>query len=248
VVTPPQPPSLRDKQQRSQLTQRLIALAEMPDDGPQIDSTLLSITQLTADLVDPVTYASVTGKPSGAPTTVAASSDVAVAIDEAQYLDDAGPCLEALKHGQPMAVPDITATMIWPGFRQVAYRLGLRASLSVPLFAGRGSPIAALNLYGRDRAAMGSLRAAVWAAYDTETASSDPDRLDALDPGSVALVAGLTGALGVRSVIQQAIGVVIAHQHASPDAAYVALRLRAAETGLSLVATAASVISEQQQS
>jgi hypothetical protein len=246
-VTPPQPPSPRDQRQRSQLTQRLIALAEMPDDGPQIDSMLLSITQLTADLVDPVTYASVTAQRSGALTTVAASSDVAVAIDEAQYLDDAGPCLEALKDGQPIAVPDVTATMTWPGFRQAAYRLGLRASLSVPLFAGRGSSIAALNLYSRDRAAMGSLRAAVWAAYDTETASSDPDRLDALDPGSVALVAGLTGALGVRSVIQEAIGVFIALQHASPDAAYVALRLRAAETGLSLVATAAAVISEQQQ-
>jgi hypothetical protein len=147
----------------------------------------------------------------------------------------------------PSQPPDVTATMIWPGFREAAYRLGLRASLSVPLFAGRGSFIAALNLYGRDRAAMSSLRAAVWAAYDTEPASSDADHSDALDSGSVALVAGLTGALGVRSVIQQAIGVVIARQHMSPDAAYVTLRPRVAETSLSLVVAATAVISEWQQ-
>ncbi len=41
--------------------------------------------------------------------------------------------------------------MRWPGFRDTAYRLGLHTSLSIPLFAGRGEPIAALNLYDPTR-------------------------------------------------------------------------------------------------
>ena len=44
----------------------------------------------------------------------------------------------------------IDTTMAWPGFRQAAARMGLHASLSVPLFAGSGATIAVLNLYGHD--------------------------------------------------------------------------------------------------
>jgi hypothetical protein len=89
----------------------------------------------------------------GAYATVAASSDLAV-VDEAQYRDNAGPCLDALDTGSPAAVPEIAATMSWPGFRDVAVNPGLRASLSVPIFAGSGKTIAALNLYGRHCGAM----------------------------------------------------------------------------------------------
>jgi hypothetical protein len=247
VATQPQPPSAPDQGKEGRLTQQLVALAGMPDDDPRIGSTLLAIAQLTADLVDPVSYASVTAHRQGAHATVAASSDMAVAVDAAQYADGAGPCLDALDGNQPVAVPDVSATMTWPGFRETAFRLGLRAALSVPLFAGRGTAIAALNLYGHDRAAMGVLTAAVHITYGTEPSSPDADPADGLGSGARALIAGLAGAFGVRSIIQQAIGVMIAHQHTGPDAAYATLRLRGAQTGLSLTQIAAAVIAEQQR-
>ena len=49
--------------------------------------------------------------------------------------------------------------MTWPGFREAATAMGLHASLSIPLFAGSGAPIAALNLYSHDLLAMAPLNA-----------------------------------------------------------------------------------------
>jgi hypothetical protein len=90
----------------------------------------VTIAQLSADLIAPVAYASITAYRDDAVTTVATSSEIALAVDQAQYAEQAGPCLDALDTASPIAVPNIAATMRWPGFRDSAYRLGVSASLS----------------------------------------------------------------------------------------------------------------------
>jgi hypothetical protein len=251
VTTRSQPPAA-PHQRASPLEQCLTVLAGTPDDSSWINGQLVTIAQLASDLVAPASYASVTGHHDEGYTTVAASSDVALAVDEAQYADQDGPCLRALDTGSPVSVPDVAATMRWPGFREAAFTLGLRASLSIPLFAGRGTTIAALNLYGRDPEAMAPLAAAVWGAFDpdgpAEEAADGPAGEAGrrpLDPGGAGLVAGIAGAFAVRALIQQAVGVIIAETQRTADAAYLVLRERSAETGLALSDTAAAVITEQ---
>jgi hypothetical protein len=232
--TPPLP------RHRRELDDTLVSLAGTPDDHSSVEDHLITIAQLSAARISAVSYASVTSRQEGAYTTVAASNDIAVAVDQAQYADRAGPCIEALETAKPLAVPDIAVTMRWPGFRDTAYRLGLHTSLSIPLFAGRGESIAALNLYGRDPASMTALTAAVWAVYD-EAAPTSPDFPD-LDPGGVELVDGLIDAFAVRAIIQQAIGILIATHHITLDSAYATLRLRAADAEQSLLDSAQAVI------
>ena len=58
--------------------------------------------------------------------------------------------------------------MTWPRFRDVAAGLGLQASLSIPLSAGRGDVVAALNLYGHDMIAMATLGSRVLSLYVVE--------------------------------------------------------------------------------
>jgi hypothetical protein len=231
-------------QQIGLLQQQLIGLAGTPDDSAQVAGDLVVITQLAADRIAAVDYASVTSRYEGAYATVAASSDLASAIDEAQYRDDAGPCLEALEAGYPAAVPEIATTMTWPGFRDVAVKFGLRASLSVPLFAGSGRTVASLNLYSRHPSAITPLGAAVWAAYDPDW--SEPWNHDDLEPGGRELVGGLIGALALRNMIQQAIGVLMSTTARTADLAYLALRTQAADSDTSLIDTAAHVIEQQQ--
>ena len=113
------------------------------------------------------------------------------------------------------------------------------------MFAGRGTAVAALNLYGRDPAALAPLTVAVWTTYDPHDLGGSAHSRD-LDEGGEALVAGLAGAFAVRARIQQAVGVVMATQHRTPEAAYLALRMRAAETGTTLIEAATAVIDEQQ--
>jgi hypothetical protein len=224
------------------LRDRLIALAGTPDDGDTVAADLIVIAQLAADRVAAVSYASVTSRDTEGYTTVAASSDLAVAVDEAQYADDAGPCLDALAAGWPAGVPDIAATMTWPRFRETAVELGLHASLSVPLFAGRGTPIAALNLYGRRPEEMRSLIQAVLSVFEDGGGHGDVSGLDA---GTRELVAGLTGAFAVRSVIQQAMGVVMSVSGYGPHGAYLALCSRAVEAGAPLAEIARRLTSGQ---
>jgi hypothetical protein len=235
--TPPLP-----RQHRGRLSDTLVTLAGTPDDHCAVEGHLITIAELSAQHVAAVSYASVTAHRQGAYTTVAASNDIAHAVDQAQYADQQGPCLEALDTGRPLPVLDIAATMRWPGFRDTAYRLGLHTSLSVPLFAGRGKPIAALNLYGHDPTTMMKLTAAVWATYDQPSPIS-PDCAD-LDPGGAELVTGLSDAFAVMATIQQAIGVLAAKQPSSPDRAYAILRIRAVNAGKTLLGTATDVITE----
>jgi hypothetical protein len=224
------------------LPDRLIGLAGTPDDSSAVGAHLIVITQLAAARIPAVRYASITSRYEGAYATVAASNDLIIAVDQAQYADGTGPCLDALDGGSTVAVPEIAATMAWPGFRETAFRLGLRASLSIPLFAGSGRSIAALNLYGHDPATMQTLTTAVWATFDSEHGGiPDPD----IDAGTRELTAGLIAAHALRSMIQQAVGIIMSTTGHTADRAYLTLRTEAAESGRSLPDTAARLIAHQ---
>jgi len=225
------------------LHDRLVTLAGTPDDDPGIGADLTAIAQLAADRVAAVEYASMTANGPDGYVTVAASSDLAAAVDRAQYADDAGPCLDALDSGRPAVVSEISATMQWPGFRVAASRLGLNASVSIPLFAGRGVPMAALNLYGRHPDTMRALSTAVRWAYGVDD-TPDGGRSE-LDAGGSELVAGLIGAFAVQAVLQQAIGVVIALTGSDADDAYATLCRRAIDHDIGLTDAASHIISGQ---
>jgi hypothetical protein len=224
------------------LAAALSTLAGTPDDATNLDELLITIAQLAADVVEPVSYASVTANRAGAPTTVAASSQLAYDVDLAQYADQAGPCLDALTDGKPVDVPHVAAVMAWPGFRDTAWRLGLRASLSVPLFAASGAPTAALNLYAHDPDPMTALTRRVWALYDTGTNhDQDHDRLPDVQDGSQQILDGLAAAFNIRAVIQRALGVIMVRHHVTADTAYLILRAKADDTGATLTAVATAI-------
>jgi hypothetical protein len=241
-MTTPQPPSDPDPG-LGPLAHSIVVLAGMPDDASAVDEQLVLITRLAAERVAAADYASVTAIRQGAYTTVAASSELAVAVDEAQYAEQAGPCLEPMHTGTPVPVPDIAATMAWPGFRHEAVKLGLRASVSIPLYAGSGVPVAVLNLYGRDEAAMAPLTDAVWRMHKPDPGAGSR-QAEGLEPGAGELMAGLAEAIAIRATIQQAVGVIMAWHAVGALDAYLSLRARAAETGRSLPTTAAAIIQE----
>ncbi len=222
------------------LGRSIVTLAGTPDDASDIDLLLASIARLAADQVTPVAYASITAVRNRAYTTVAASSALATAVDLAQYADDSGPCLDALADGIPVGVDDMDTTMAWPGFRRQAAQLGLTASLSVPLFAGSGATIAALNLYSHDAMAMIPLTARVAVLYDVEFAG-EPGPDEPFVEAGADLVNGLVGALQVHALIQRAVGLIMATEECTAATAYFSLRLRAADTGGGLTEAAAAV-------
>jgi hypothetical protein len=225
------------------LAEAIIVLAGTPDDMPGIDTQLQSIVQLAADRVGAADYASSTKLQDNAYSTVAASSAVAEAVDAAQYDEQAGPCLQALDSGVPVTVPDLNRTIRWPKFRETAIKLGLHASVSMPLFVGSGKTVAALNMYGRDAVAMEPLIVGVWALFrPDELLPADRPDLQPLDAGGEELLNGFAEALTTQSTIQLALGVIMGHDHVNSEEAYLSLRLQAAQTDADLLTVASEIV------
>jgi hypothetical protein len=226
---------------RGPLAEALVTLAGTPDDLPTIDEQLTTLVLLAVNRVTGVDYASVTALRDEAYVTVAASSELALAVDKAQYADDDGPCLQSLRDQAPVTVQDIAATMAWPGFREAAARMGLHASVSIPFAAGSGRTIAALNLYARDLAAVAPLIVGVPALYDLSRVPPT-EILQSVTGGAAELLAGCADALSVHATIQRAIGVLMAQTHSGAADAYAGLRIQAADAGVSLLAAASVII------
>ena len=88
------------------------------------------------------------------PSTLASSHDDIRSVDEAQYENDAGPCVSAMREGRPVAVEDFTREDRWPQLTDKAAAIGVRSSLSLPLSDG-------------DRYSVGSMGASDWAGSES---------------------------------------------------------------------------------
>jgi hypothetical protein len=218
----------------------LVGLAGSPDDSPAVDTYLRELVEIVPRLVDSVDYASVTVRRDGTYSTPARSDELAVAVDEAQYAADEGPCLDALEAREPVGVEYTPAGENWPRFREKAYSVGVYASLSIPLFTAGGAVVAALNLYARDPAAMAGLIARVVDLFhgSEDPATDEVDDRPPLDPGGAELVEGLRAALRVHDDIQHALGMLMGRRQLSAAGAYATLCEIAAKEDLSLHAVA----------
>jgi GAF domain-containing protein len=83
----------------------------------------------------------------GSDATAAYHGDAALALDEAQYEADDGPCLRAFRTGELVRVAHIAEVADrWPKFVAAAGEAGIVSSLSLPLML-RTEVVGALNLY-----------------------------------------------------------------------------------------------------
>lgn len=149
--------------------------------------------------------------------TIGWSSDSAREVDEIQYSLAQGPCLTAAKEGREVYVPDLFDEERWgPDYATAVAAHGLRSVLSVP-FHLQGEAQAALNLYsdvphkfdgdaavrarGYTREISQALRLAVRFSLHTDSATN------------------LRAALESRTVIDTAVGIVMAQNRCSQESA-----------------------------
>ena len=206
----------------------------------KVETFLQQLTELVAGLVEPPASCGITVRRDGQPLTVASSDDRAEALDESQYATSEGPCLHSLRTGEPVAIPDMATELRWPAYMARAREHGLRRSLSLPLTV-QGSTVGAMNIYGFDGSAalQGETRQQleVFAGQASGALLLATSRAE--DDG---LRTQLEQALSSRTVIDQALGILMAEQRCNAEQAFDLLRMRSQSSQRKLRDVAADLI------
>jgi GAF domain-containing protein len=235
VVTDPQHPRQDPRSVALELQSLLLGA-----DG--IESFLADVAMAAAGAVESAHSCGVTVQAtSTSPVMGATTDDFARQMDDIQYAVNDGPCLNCLRHGAPVLVADIRTDVRWPAFARRGTQEGAGASLSVPMSVD-GRTVGALNLYTRIANGLSDVDQARATQFAAQAS------------GAVALglrlaereerERNLETALGSRSVIDQAMGVLMAQARISADEAFEILRRRSQTANIKLRDIAASVIAE----
>jgi GAF domain-containing protein len=204
-----------------------------------LDAFLRELAVVTVRALPAAVACGVTLQPDGRPRTVSASGELAMQVDEIQYSVNAGPCLDAMRTGDVHYVRDFGAETRWPQFTTAALGYGVRGCLSTPLQILNGSA-GALNVY-----------AATVDAFDT-AARDQALAFAEYAAGAVALALrmarqaevseDLRTTLASRSIIDQAMGVIMGQQRCTAQEAFAVLRRASQQRNVKIAAIAAGVV------
>lgn len=204
-----------------------------------VDSVLGELASRTTRVLD-LAGCGVTLAREGRLEFVAGVPDDLAALEHEQTAGRTGPCVEAFRTAEIVAVEDLAAYHeLWPGYLEVADRVGVRAVAGIPMCL-ENQVVGAVNLYSdtvriwtrRDLAAARVLAnlATVFvinaSMYDTQKRLAEQ----------------LQGALDSRIVIEQAKGVLANHHGISVDAAFERIRRHARRHSTTVRAVAEAIM------
>jgi GAF domain-containing protein len=204
-----------------------------------VEQFLHEMAVLAARLVSGGLSCGMTMQSNGRPVTVACSDPVAAQVDEVQYQLDDGPCLHAMRDGHMVRIEDTAEKAGWPEFETQAASYGIRSCLALPLSAD-GKPVGALNLYARTASAFGAAetRRAENFAENASGALTLAIRL----ASHAALIEQLRSSLTSRTVIDHALGIIMAREHCTQARAFAILRTASQNSNVKLRDIASAVV------
>lgn len=194
----------------------LTALAGVVLTQSDLEATLVEVCRIAARAVPNADGASVTTFPQGRPG-VLGDDEWAASLDELQYAEHEGPCLDAFRTGNAFRVRDLAAETRWPSYVPRAVERGARSMMSMPM-AAEGSLIGALNVYAREPDAFDAQAAAI--ADIIAAHAGLASQVSVAYFGHRTLAEQLSDAMQSRAVIEQAKGVIMATQHCAADEAF----------------------------
>jgi PAS domain-containing protein len=188
------------------------------------NDVLQDIARAAVDIIPGATHAGVTLlKRGGEVETAAATDDVVIACDLAQYELSEGPCLSAIVDGL-FCVHDTERELRWPNFAQRAAAVGVRSVVAVQLMTARG-PIGALNAYSDKPDAFDEESELIARALATQAAVA---------LARATMEENLRAGLATRETIGQAVGILVERRRITPEQAFEALVRSSQHTHLKL--------------
>jgi GAF domain-containing protein len=212
----------------------LSAAAELQQlliDTDSFTQFLTEVCRYAAAAIGPGLSCGITLSREGRPFTVAGSDDTAVNLDEVQYGHRDGPCLTSMRTGEVVTIHDLATEDRWGHYRSDALAHGIGSVLSLPLLINTGE-YGALNLYAAQAAVFtpDQLRRAEGFAAEAARALRLAWRL----ADQVELTHHLEAALSSRSIIDQALGIIMGQNRCTADDAFEILRAASSHRNIKL--------------
>ena len=207
-------------------------------DGPDVADFLHQLALLASAIV-PGTHCGVTLRRDHEVATVASSDAVAMRMDEIQYLRGRGPCLESMRDGVRVDVPDVAEETRWGDYAVHGLANGVRSAFSLPLTLD-GATLGAVNLFSATPQAFTEPDIARTHAFTAQAAAALSILLR--HARQTALDEQLQEALATRAVIDQAPGILMVTRKINSRAAFDILRHTSQTTNRKVSDIAAELI------
>jgi transcriptional regulator with GAF, ATPase, and Fis domain len=209
--------------------------------APDTDAFLDKIAHLAAQAVAPAAGCGITVRRDGRPFSAAVSNELAGQVDEIQYGADQGPCLDALDTATITQVDDLSQEERWDQYRPQAIAHGVVSSLSLPLIVD-GERLGALNLYSTMPAAFAGPARDQAETFAVQCAAALTVTLR--QARQARMQTELAEAMVSSSIIDQAIGILMAEQRCPAPAAFDLLRRASQNRNRKLRDIAADIITK----
>jgi GAF domain-containing protein len=180
-------------------------------------SSLDEVCRIAVRAVPAAEGASLTSFSDGRPSAVAASDDWARRLDELQYAEREGPCLDAARTGMVLRIRDLEDEPRWPSYVPRAAEQGARSMVSLPM-AAEGKILGALNLYAREPEAFTAQEVSIGEVIAAHAGLASQAAASFFFHRDLGLQ--LRQAMQSRAVIEQAKGVLVASRRCGPDEAF----------------------------
>ncbi|MGH3855009.1 MAG: GAF and ANTAR domain-containing protein [Pseudonocardiaceae bacterium] len=214
-------------------------LQQLLIDTESLTQFLVEVSHYAASTVGPGLSCGITLSRDGRPFTVAGSDSTAINLDEVQYGHHDGPCLTAMRTGEVVAITDLADDDRWGTYRPDALAHGIGSVLSVPLLISTGE-YGALNLYSRQAGVFTAdqLRRTEGFAGEASRALRLAWRL----ADQVELTHHLETALVSRTIIDQALGIIMGQNRCIADEAFDILRAASSHRNMKLRTVAQDIV------
>jgi hypothetical protein len=185
----------------------------------------------------------VTTRHDGAMSTVAATDQRLIVVDEAQYHANDGPCVEVLDPHDPIVMKDARTERRWPAFVETARHFGVEASLSLHVPVAIDDVAASMNFYARHP--MQIPDAMIESAKGQSTQVADAMTTVQAYKATAAVAHGLSEAMKSRATIEQAKGILMAEKNVTADDAFEMLTSMSQHANIKLRDIAARIVHDR---
>jgi GAF domain-containing protein len=210
-----------------------------------VEEVLERVATLARSTIPGASEASVTLVVDDRPLTAAFTDRLALELDETQYENGFGPCLDAARGGEVLIVDDMNTETRWPRYAPTALGRGIRSSLSVPLPV-QEHLVGALNIYGVEAAAFGPAPTRLGILFASYAAVAVANAQ--VYAAAAELADDMRTAMASRAVIEQAKGILMAERGCTAEEAFGHLTVLSQNANRKLRDVAADLVNRVQNS